>query len=82
MTEEKKPRPNIAITPVESSSNVAGWGYDQATATLAVKFKSGQTYHYAGVAGTLVEGLRKAKSVGGFIGAFIVKGGFAHTKVE
>ena len=81
-TTEKPKAPSIPITPVESSSNVAGWGYDAATSTLAVRFKGGATYHYAGVPQSVLSELREAKSVGGFIGSRIVKGGFAHTKVE
>lgn len=81
MTDKPK-APAISITPVDSSSNVAGWGYDSATSTLAVQFKGGSIYHYAGVPQAVVDELRGAKSVGSFIGSRIVKGGFAHSKVE
>lgn len=82
MTEEKKKTPNIAITPVESSSNVAGYGYDLVTGTLAVKFKGGSVYHYSGVPGKVIDELREAKSFGSFISSRIVKGGFNCTKAE
>lgn len=79
---EKKDHPNIPTTPVESSSNVYAWGYDAATRTLAVRFKSGATYHYADVPQSVVDELMEAKSIGGFIGSRIVNGGYACTRVN
>ena len=58
----------IPITPCEST-NVAGFGYDQATKTLAVRFKSGGEYHYPGVDPSTAEALRGSKSVGRDVGA-------------
>ena len=78
---EKPKAPAIPITPVESSSNVSGWGYDAATSTLAVRFKGGATYHYAGVPRVVVDELHEAKSVGSFIASKIVGAGFAATKI-
>jgi hypothetical protein len=70
----------IAMKPVDSSS-IAAHGYDAATKTLAVQFKSGgKTYHYAGVSPQVVADLKKAKSVGSFVHAHVA-GKFKHSVV-
>ena len=49
------------------SSNLAGFGYDAASKTLAVKFKdSGKTYHYADVPPDIFDEFGKAESKGKF----------------
>ena len=67
----------ITLAPVKSS-NVDSVGYDAATQTLAVKFKSGGVYHYAGVPADIHTNLHKAESVGKYIGAQVVRK-FKHT---
>jgi hypothetical protein len=55
----------IPLAPCDSS-NVAAWGHDGAT--LAVQFKSGSTYHYAGVPADLIEQMRQpGVSIGSFV---------------
>ena len=46
------------------SSNIRAIGYEPTTATLAVQFASGETYHYAGVSRTLYSALERAPSKG------------------
>lgn len=64
--------PKIAIIPC-SSSRIHGFGYDEATQTLAVQFKGKNVdspspiYHYSGVTPPVVADLKKAESVGRFI---------------
>lgn len=61
----------ISTEPVESS-NIAALGFDWKGATLAVVFKKGgKIYHYAPVPKPLFEGLRKARSIGGYFAAHI-----------
>lgn len=56
----------IPMTPC-ASSTVAGHGYDAETERLAIKFKSGGTYHYTGVPPCVAEALAKSTSVGSFV---------------
>lgn len=74
-----KKHPDIAMCDCVSSQ-VSGYGYDEASKTLAVKFKGGGTYHYANVPPDLFEQMGKAESVGRFIHQNI-KGQFDHAKV-
>lgn len=60
------------------SSNVEATAYDQASQTLAVRFKGGKIYHYANVPQEIHTGLGKAESIGKYIGAHVV-GKFTHT---
>lgn len=66
MTKDKK-HPVIALSPVESSQ-ISQIGYDSATNTMAVQFKSksgtGSTYHYANVTPDHFSDFQKSKSVG------------------
>lgn len=55
-----------ALQPVEGSSSIAATGYDPSTLTLAIQFKNGGVYHYAGVQQEVVDQLRAAESVGKF----------------
>lgn len=71
--------PAIALTPVQSEM-VQAHGYDAATKTLAVQFKGGTTYHYAGVGPDLYESFKGAKSFGKFVNQNI-KGKFTATKL-
>lgn len=50
------------------SSQVAAWGYDPASQTLGVKFRSGGTYHYLGVPQEVATALAAAESLGKFVG--------------
>lgn len=77
---EKKPHPHIGMCPCESSQ-VRAHGYDAATKTLAVEFKSGGVYHYEDVPPATYELMKAAKSVGKFIGASI-KGAHKFTKID
>lgn len=54
------------LQPVEGSTSIAAAGYDPATLTLAIQFKGGGVYHYAGVPQEIVDQLRAAESVGKF----------------
>lgn len=61
----------IATEPVESS-NIQAVGYDWPTGTLSVVFKKhGVIYHYHPVPKPLFDGLKKARSIGGYFRAFI-----------
>ncbi|MBP6421585.1 MAG: KTSC domain-containing protein [Propionivibrio sp.] len=62
------------------SSQVKAFGHDPATNTLAVEFNSG-VYHYAGVPAEVFEEMKKAESVGRFLGQSI-KGKFEFSKVQ
>lgn len=54
------------------SSNLAGYGYDEATKTLAVKFRStGDTFHYAGVPKEAFEQFGNAPSKGSYFAKHI-----------
>lgn len=72
--------PRIAMCDCESSQ-VTAHGYDQETKTMAVRFKSGGEYHYIGVDPATYDRLKKAESVGKFIGAEI-KGKFEFNRVS
>lgn len=65
---------DIAITPVEGSSRVAGVGYDAASQTLAVQFTghNGTVAHYYGVPPEVHADFVKADSLGRFLGSSIV----------
>lgn len=56
--------PTIPRHPV-SSSNIASVGYDPASRTLAVEFKSGGVYHYPGIDPEQHRAFVSAPSVGG-----------------
>lgn len=51
------------MTPVESSS-IAAIDHDPDSNTLMVEFKTGQTYHYAGVPASAHAALMASKSKG------------------
>ena len=70
----------MKMTPVESS-NIREIGHDADTNTLAVRFKNGGLYNYAGVDADKHTALMKADSVGAFIHANI-KGVHKHTKID
>ena len=75
---EKDKTPAIKMCDCQSSQ-LAQHGYDAATKTLAIKFKSGGLYHYAGVSQEAYDSLVKAKSLGKHFAAN-VRGKFKHTK--
>lgn len=61
---------SIAITAADSSA-IAGHGYDPETKTLAIRFKSGKTYHYQGVDAGTYDAFKGSKSLGSFFGKSI-----------
>ena len=67
ITDEK--RPPIELKPVESSQ-IADAGYDEATQTMALRFKHGigAIYHYPGVTKEKFEEFATSKSLGAFFG--------------
>lgn len=73
-------RPNIDLTPVESS-RLAAIGHDPDTNTLAVQFNSksgpGKVYHYANVSAEQFSDFQSADSVGKYFGSNIL-GNEAH----
>ncbi|MCA0214768.1 MAG: KTSC domain-containing protein [Proteobacteria bacterium] len=48
------------------SSNLEAYGYDKAGATLALRFKGGAIYHYAGVPEHVAQALANAASIGSY----------------
>lgn len=60
------PAPTPPLVPVEGSTSIAATGYEPATLTLAIQFKGGGVYLYAGVPQQIVDRLRAAESVGKF----------------
>lgn len=70
--------PTIAMSPIKSSQieSIGHMGD-----TLAVKFKSGGTYHYHGVSAEKFAEMQKADSIGRFLGANI-KPHHKFTKLE
>jgi uncharacterized protein len=74
----QKPRAVITVegkTPMDRksvpSSNISSMGYDPATETLEVEFKSGSVYQYYGVPEALYEQLDRAPSIGSFLNTYI-----------
>lgn len=68
MNDQNDTLPNIELTPVESIQ-LEAYGYDQATQTLAVRFKGhsgrpGSLYHYANFSETDWAAFRDAPSKG------------------
>lgn len=53
------------------SNNVAQFGYDYATKTLAVQFKSGGIYHYFDVEPSKFDGLKTCESVTSYLNQHI-----------
>lgn len=65
---------------VEGSSNIAAYGYDAEKRVLAIRFVSGDLWHYAGVSFELAEQLSIAESKGKFFYANL-KGKFSAEKM-
>lgn len=57
---------DIDLCPCESSQ-IEGFGYDEPTETLAVKFRKGGLYHYKGVPSDVFAKMRAAESAGSFL---------------
>ena len=57
----------ITMKLVEHSSNLAEQGYDPASQTLRVKFKSGAAYDYAGVTAQQYADFLQAESKGSYL---------------
>jgi hypothetical protein len=66
--------------PVDSSS-LASVGYDAATRTLEVEFRSGWIYRYHEVGADMFERLMKAESKGRFMNAYI-RSAYRFTRVR
>jgi hypothetical protein len=73
----------IELTRVESSQ-IAAYGYDQLTRTLAIEFPTGAIYHYANVAPDYWKCFQLAKSKGSWFIGNIKKfpGLYPYTKVR
>lgn len=81
MNEETKPLPDIKMCACDSSQ-IAEHGYDDATKTLAIKFKhGGSVYHYDDVSPELYAEFSEAESKGSFFGKRIKSGGFNFRKI-
>ena len=65
----------------EASSQIKEFGYDAASNTLAVRFKSGGEYHYNGVPQETFDAMHKSSSIGSFLHTKI-KGKFDFKKIE
>lgn len=82
MTEETKPMPDIKMCPC-SSSQISEYGFDEATKTLAIKFKhGGSVYHYDNVSPELFAEFNAAESKGSFFGKRIKNGIFSYKKIS
>jgi hypothetical protein len=53
------------------SSNIAAIGYDSASKTLEVEFKTGAAYSYSDVPPSVARSFRKAQSIGGYFSSKI-----------
>lgn len=53
------------------SSNIAGFGYDEASETLTVEFKNGSRYDYFDVQEHTFEGMKSADSKGKYLNSEI-----------
>ncbi len=71
----------VSLTPIEGSSTIEAQGYDPASQTLAIRFKSGGVYHYAGIPPDLAEEFQSADSPGSFH-ARNIRGAYEHVKLE
>lgn len=65
-----------------SSSNIKSIGYDISISKLEVEFLNGSIYQYSGVPEHLYRNLMNASSHGGYLDAYIKKGGYSYTKVR
>lgn len=77
MTKDKKPTFTMKAV---KSSQIAKYGYDTHSKTLAIEFSTGQTYHYHGVEQASMDGFAKAESPGKFLQSHIV-GKFKHKRL-
>lgn len=57
--------PTITLTPC-NSSNLLAHGYDAASKTLALQFRTG-VYHYPEVPAAIYDGLKESESVGSYV---------------
>lgn len=63
------------------SSELASVGYDAATNTLEVEFKTGSVYDYSNVPEDIYTGLMSAPSHGKYFNEFIKQGGYSFRRV-
>lgn len=74
-------KPSVHMTACDSAA-ITAHGYDAATRTLALQFKSGHAPHfYAEVPQEVYDGLLKAESKGRYIGSQI-RGQYASPKAD
>ena len=69
------------VVDIENSGSITGVGYDQATGTLRIRFRSGHQYDYADVPADVHGALMEAPSKGGFYHTAI-KDAFTGHRVE
>ena len=62
---------SIALTPVEGSSQVKAHGFDPATGTLAVQYKTGGIYHTTDFTAADYAALQAAPSLGKHLHAHV-----------
>lgn len=71
--------PNITLNPVKSGQ-IQAIGHDANTNTLAIQFKGGGVYHYAGVDAESYKAFSGADSLGKHL-ASNIKGKYEFTKI-
>jgi len=71
----------IKMHPVVSS-NIDAAGYDEKTQTLAIRFKTGKTYHYEKVPKNMYNGIFTARSSGKFFRDNIIGVKYKFSKVQ
>lgn len=62
-----------------ASTNIVSVGYDEASETLEIEFKSGAVYQYYNVPQVIYEGLRGAPSAGQFF-AYEIRDRYAYSR--
>lgn len=72
---------NITMQPCSKSSQIKEWGYDEESATLAIRFGSGTLYHYTGVPKDIADDFAKCDSFGRFH-ASKIKGNFEYERID
>jgi len=67
----EQPKIDPSLVPVKSSA-VSHIGYDEATKTMTVRWHHGESASYAGVPDYVHAASMRAKSVGAFVGKYVV----------
>lgn len=63
----------MMMKPVEGSSAIAEWGYDEGTREFRVRYKSGGLYSHANVEPSKAVGFDNAPSKGSYFHTYIAK---------